>query len=428
VLSEGFGPGSFDLPDPTAGLTALKGYRASVVVSFDGTIDGAPAKWASTSTMLRNRDRHAGQLTVENTGDIPAPDPAWLLESAGTAYRRDAAGTCTAKPADPESSSLAELEPAGRLGGVIGGESIGHRVVAGIEADGYRFDERAVGQAGLAKSSGEVWVATDGGFVVSYDLTSTGGADLFGGGTEGTTTSKYELTDANVSVQIDVPDVCPPGLVQAPKLPDAANVIDAPGLTMYDTASTLADVLAFYDQQAPATGWTRVGDAAVGDTSATVDYTTGDGSVALIARKTAAGTRVNLLATTAPLGSGNGGGDSGVATGSVTLKVTGGHQFEATWELAAKFTSFRGFWTLTFQDPANPMPAGPFLTLILDPNNPILTFSDGRITIVDSAGACSAKIDHQDASGASGGFTCTGVKAIGASGPVDIEATFTVAA
>lgn len=182
----------------------------------------------------------------------------------------------------------------------MGGEPLGHQARAGIEADGYSFDERAVGDAGLARTTGEVWVATAGGFVVAYSMTSEGGTDLFGDGIEGTITWQYELTDMNAPAPIEVPEDCPEGLIEAPMLPDAANIVDAPGLLTYDTASTVADVLAFYEEHGPEVGWVPAGEPAVGDTSASVDYSNGDDFVTLIVRTTDSGARVNLWPVTNP--------------------------------------------------------------------------------------------------------------------------------
>src|SRR5215813_8449344 len=47
-----FGPGSFNLLMPTAGLSDLASYRATLTLSFDGTKAGQPQQWSHTYTML----------------------------------------------------------------------------------------------------------------------------------------------------------------------------------------------------------------------------------------------------------------------------------------------------------------------------------------------------------------------------------------
>jgi hypothetical protein len=420
--SPGFGAGPFQLAEPRAGLADLPSYRATLVQTFEGTDDGAAEQWTSTSVLVHATEPAVSTLRVENTGE----DPAVWVETGGVEYRADGSGDCTARTADPESPLVGRYGPAGALPGVIGAEPIGHRAVAGIEADGYRFDEAAVGQDGIADTTGEVWVATDGGFVVTYDMTSTGGAELFGDGVEGTLTWHYELADVGSRVTIDLPDGCPAAPIGAPVPDGATEIISGPGLLAFDTTASPTDVLAFYADHAENLGWTAAGDPLVADTGSSIDYKTSTGYVTILMRVTDAGTDVHIVAGDAPVTSA-GGGPPPSGTGTATIDMSGGHELNATWRFAPAFSAFQGTWTLTFEDPANPMPNGPFLTMLLQPDAPSLTFSEGGVTIIDSAG-CTFQIDHQDASGAAGSVSCTGLTALGASSPVDLTATFDVTA
>lgn len=429
-LGEAFGPGDFMLPDPVVGLTTLSSYRASLTVSFEGTDGDKPLTWTSTTMMLRTTDPTAAQVTVDNTGDIPQADPAYLAETGGTAYRGDQAGTCTAEAADPESSLVAVFEPAAELAGVIGAEPLGQKVVGGVDALGYGFDERAVGQPGVGHTTGEVWVAHDGGYVLAYTMTSEGSDDLFGDGVEGRITWQYELTDVNQPVAVEVPADCTAGLVDAPMPNDASIVVNAPGLLSYDTASSMADVLAFYQDASTGMGWAPAGESAVGDTGGSVEFIEGDTLISIIVTTTDAGSRVDVIIGDKPSdgGGGNGGSGGGGGQGDATFTLTGGHQAAGTWEFAPQFSFFGGgSWTMTFQDPTNPMPAGPFLTLTLASDDPNLSLSEGGVTIVAHADVCTFNIDHQDAGGASGTIDCKGAQAMGpASGGIDISITFDV--
>lgn len=427
-LSEAFGPGDFMLPDPTIGLTTLSGYRASLTVSFDGSDGGKPLTWTSTSVMLRTTDPAAAQVTVDNAGDIPKADPAFVAEVGGTAYSRDQTGTCTADAADPESSLVAVFEPAAELAGVMGAESLGQKVVGGVEALGYSFDERAVGQPGVGHTTGEMWLANDGGYVLAYTMTSDGTDDLFGDGVEGKITWLYELTDVNQTVVVEVPDDCLAGLVDAPMLPDAANVLRVPGLLSYDTASNTADVLAFYAAAGTDAGWVAAGDAAVGDTGAAVEYNKDDKVISIIVSTADTGSRVNVVIGDKASGGDGGGGGGGASQGTATFEMHGGHEASGTWTFAPQFSSFGGgSWTMTFEDPTNPMPAGPFLTLALAPDDPNLSLSEGGVTIIAHADVCTFNIDHQDAGGAVGTVNCTGAQSMGpSSGGIDISITFDV--
>lgn len=81
-----------------------------------------------------------------------------------------------------------------------------------------------LGQAGFATSTGEMWVATDGGYVVKYLQTTTGdGEDYF---SEGSTAPPPVTTadGVNEAVAVVAPVGCPSGLVNAPRPPDATKL------------------------------------------------------------------------------------------------------------------------------------------------------------------------------------------------------------
>jgi hypothetical protein len=124
-----------------------------------------------------------------------------------------------------------------------------------VQAAHHTFDERALTEAGLSKSAGELWLASEGGRLLRYRLTSSGDANYFGEGIQGAMSWDYELAQVNAPVTIELPADCPPGLVDAPMLPDAAQVERLPGLLQYETASSVQDVVAFYEKELPALGW-----------------------------------------------------------------------------------------------------------------------------------------------------------------------------
>jgi hypothetical protein len=153
--------------------------------------------------------------------------------------------------------------------------------------------------------------------------------------------------------------------------------------------------------------------------SANFDATTGSGGGAVAAPEEPAGEQPAAATASTAVAVATSG------AGTATVTMTGGHDANASWEFAPEYSMFAGTWTMTFQDPTNPMTAGgPFLTVLVVPDAPSLTFSDGLVTIVDSNGKCNLQLDRQDDSGAAGTMSCSGVEAIGATAPVDITATF----
>lgn len=290
-----FSPGAFNLLDTTAGLASLPSYKATLTISFDGIRDGQPSQWSKTYVMLTRRDTNSRQLTLEKTGDLSDLDVVIMVEADGATYEKRGENACTATVIEEGNSLSEQLEPAGLLNGVIGAEEAEAETVNDIASDKYTFDESAFGQSDIAQSTGEIWVASEGGYIVKYLLTTKGDADYFGEGIEGTLIWNYELTDINVPITFALPDDCPAGMVNAPLLPDAADVVNMPSLLTYTTVTSLADVAAFYQEQIPILGWTLLGEPTISDTAMVLTYTQGDQNLTVIITTDAGLTTVTIL-------------------------------------------------------------------------------------------------------------------------------------
>lgn len=292
------GPGSFDLPETRTGLAELSSYKAVLTVAFNGTRAGTPERRTTTYEMLYTAEPSARQLTIQSEGNAPdgAPESrALMAEMGGAGYELDEDGGCVATVFDPEDSIAPRWEPAGLLIGVFGAEEAGHETLNGLEVDHYTFDERALVQPGLSEATGEMWVASQGGFITRYTLTTRGDANYFGEGTEGTITWEYELTDVNVPVTIELPEDCPAGMVDAPLLPDASNVVNVPSVLAYDTASSVADAAAFYRERMPGLGWASDRTPVIDATMAVLEFTKGDETLTIMVTPTATSRKIRIL-------------------------------------------------------------------------------------------------------------------------------------
>jgi len=249
------GPGKFDYPDTAAGLAELSSFKASLTVSFDGTQNGQAAQWSNTSIFTYQKEPRARTLTFETTAVLEESQPNFRAEMDGAEYELFADGNCFARPLDPANSTIEFLNPIVAVTGVLGAEEAGHETVNGIETDHYTFDERAIAQAGLNTSSGELWVASQGGYLVRYHLKTEGDENYFGEGMAGTVTLNYELSEVDQVAAIQLPAGCPAGMVDAPVLPDAVNITDMPGLLQYETATSVLEARSFYEGELLKLGW-----------------------------------------------------------------------------------------------------------------------------------------------------------------------------
>lgn len=298
-----YGSGPFVLPDATIGIADLTGYKATLTISFDGTRAGASEKWTKTYTMLASREPAARQLTIETTGEAGTPTLVLKAEREGTAYTKIGEDACSSTPIQQGNTLSDQLEPAGFLNFIVGADEAGSETVNGLATKHYTFDQRALGQQGITESTGEVWVASEGGYVVKYVLTSKGKSGYFGEGLAGTLGWDYELTDPDQPITIQLPKDCPPDLVAAPSdpvdapmLPDAANVDNLDGVLSYDTSTSLKEAAAFYQGQLSSLGWQPAADPAVQDTIAYLTYTQEKKSMSIVITSDDQGTHVHIMA------------------------------------------------------------------------------------------------------------------------------------
>lgn len=266
-------PGEFNLPDPTAGLAALASYRATLVLSFTGTMDGRPYGWTETRE-LEVAAPALRRLTVTTEGLPDTPGRLVAITIGATLWERADDGACTAIAAAEAPAEA--IEPAALLPAFIGAEAAGEEAIAGIATLHYTFDERALGDAGIARTEGEVWVAADGGQIVRYRLTTTAGPDYFGPGIEGTATLEYDLAGiGEPAAAIELPADCPPGLVDLPLPAGAVPTINLPGLLAFATPLPVAEAVAFYREQLAVLGWEEQPVLFEADAATVLEFTTG---------------------------------------------------------------------------------------------------------------------------------------------------------
>lgn len=294
-----FGPGEFAFPDPQAGLDGLSSYKATLSVSFEGTRSGDAYQSSTIYTLLYSREPAGRALTIETTATLGEGEPTYLAEMNGVAYQRTAFGACTATALDPANSLIDWQHPSLRLSGVLGAEAAGHEAVNGVEAEHYTFDERALVQDVPNDSTGGLWVSTQNGYLVRYLLTTSGDEDIFGEGFDGTLVLDYELTEVNQPISIPLPNDCPQGMVDAPLLADASDVLKVPGMLRYESATSLEEAAAFYQEQIPGLGWSLSYEPAVTETNTILDFVKGEQALSVIITTREQGTSIVILLTLA---------------------------------------------------------------------------------------------------------------------------------
>jgi hypothetical protein len=154
--------------------------------------------------------------------------------------------------------------------------------VNGIPSRHYKFTKADVSllNPGWTNYTVDVWTAADGGYTVKSTFVGDG-EKIAGSGGKGHVEWQFDLLEANTDIQIKPPDTCAPGAgSDIPKMPDAADMIAMGPVTNYNTASSVADVVAFYQAQMPALGW-AAGTADTSATPAKLTFTKGSQTVTI---------------------------------------------------------------------------------------------------------------------------------------------------
>jgi hypothetical protein len=281
-------------PEPTAGeedlslnsrdvgLDKLKSYRVSWKSNWETTKDGKTGQttwdWSEEYT-AEPAALHFAWSGVDTSGQQQSGLEMWQIGDTTYMVSTDQDGnkSCSSfSSSDPEAGLKKGIFSPGMLGSVSGAKYTGTETVNGIPAKHYKYDEKGANLAGFGKMSGETWVAIDGGYVVKDIVNWEGGAGLFGAPTAAGESGKgswaWELKDPNGSFTITPPEGCESASKGLPIMPDATDKTTMGDLTLYKTASKLAEVMAFYQKEMAAAGWKQSGEPTSMEGFATVEF------------------------------------------------------------------------------------------------------------------------------------------------------------
>ena len=258
------------LSSVTSGLQSLDSYRSHFEMTFDGATGAEAEHWVYEMDAEYVREPFVQRVVMR----VPDTEEGFEIVYIGDRqYIVLEDGQCISTSADEGEKMDSEIfEP----DDIIGGLENARRVrpderVNGILCRHYTFDETSVMWAGFAHAEGEVWVAVDGDYVVRYALQADGKDPTTED--EGHIEWEYEISDVNVPITIEPPPGCEATESEFPIMPDATDMTTVGGMTMYTSASPLDDVLAFYQEQMQANGWSDTGDTFIASDTAMLSYT-----------------------------------------------------------------------------------------------------------------------------------------------------------
>lgn len=308
-----------------ADLSQLSAYRVSFVMGFDGESGGQPAKGRIEMALEQSKDPPARHLamsmegtTVEQAGGTNAMD---VYIMGDTVYMKNAAMgdswvSFSGSDADAFEQGFFAPDKQLELPDTVTCASQ-PETVNGISATHCSFTGKDVlgEEATYDSLQGDVWVAVDGNYIVKYTLKAEGyrpsKEDEKGLFDFGSVSFEYELKDVDSDFTITLPEEATQaggvdtgggagGAVETsdfPVLENAEEVTSMAGFLNYYTSSDIPDVIDFYRQELPASGWQENADQAyIGDDNAMLSFTQEGQTMMLTIVKE--DNRINVIITT----------------------------------------------------------------------------------------------------------------------------------
>jgi len=247
-----------------AGLDKLKSYRIKWQAEWKGTEAGSTQtvnwNWLEEFSSDPKALHWVWQLTDSKQTSKNINMEWWQISDTTYMLTKDASGKgeCLSFSSDDPSNQLTKgLFSPGALGSVKDAKYVGTETVNNVKTRHYKYDEKAVSLFASGKVSGDIWVATEGDFVVKETMTWSGVPGLFGLGssTKGDGKWAWEVTNINQPIAIKAPDNCGGQAADVPVMKDATEKSRFGDVLMYKTAAKIADVVAFYKKELAAAGW-----------------------------------------------------------------------------------------------------------------------------------------------------------------------------
>jgi hypothetical protein len=267
----------------TGGLAAFSSYKSAFTMTFAGKDEqGQPVNgtWTMEEDLIQQPRAQRVAMTTAGFSEGQAGNLGTfeIITIGDMSYMltQDAGGakSCISMSSGEATDSQQGLFNPDMIGGVSDAKYVGTETVNGVRAKHYAWKETSLPVFGFASSKGDVWMATDGDYVVKYLAEATGKGTLFGSAQEeGTITVEYNLTDVNGSFTIEVPAECEGPATDIPVMADAQDKSTFGEMISYSSASALADVTNFYKAEMPNNGWQASGEPMIAEGFATLEFT-----------------------------------------------------------------------------------------------------------------------------------------------------------
>lgn len=261
-----------DLANLEEGLTQFDSYRLQIMLSVTSTDDQNNETTAFIQIEMANiTDPPAASvsMTAEGVEDFEEFGSLSMAQVDGVSYMTlPGLGCITSTEEGDLMDSFGSdfLDTANVTDDLDEARFIGEDVINGIEVLHYQVDSSMLDEEDDVEDiAGDIYIAKDGGYLVSMTIDGTGPMDFFGTGedTYGSMHIEYHLTDINQVSEIAIPEECNESAAGGSEFPiaeDAYELSSFAGFTSYKSDLALSEIIEFYETVLAEEGWTKVED------------------------------------------------------------------------------------------------------------------------------------------------------------------------
>jgi hypothetical protein len=255
-----------DLETAAANLDNFDSYRLDMTLTFAGSVDGDPRSGTMRFQTAFVAEPSASQVVVSFEGDLSegteGVESLTFTEIGDRSYTVLPGFGCMTGSADGLGGMTGEFDDFADteniLGEIRGADYLGEETIGGVRTFHYRFDESQLDpDSDFDEMEGHIYVGQENPYIVRMVVDGTGRLDLFDEEAIEASTMylEYNITDVNVPIVIEAPAECIGAGSEYPVMDGATNLASMAGFTSYEVNASLEDVVAFYEKQLAAQGY-----------------------------------------------------------------------------------------------------------------------------------------------------------------------------
>lgn len=252
----------------------LESYRYEITISATGTDENGEAVNESMVMLMSYvTDPPAMSLTVSTLGNSDSMfdmSGFSMVQMNGMSYTVFPEMGCMAFPAEEDLFAdplLDEFSPDTILEDLENVRFVGEETRSGIRVLHYTFDETSFPNEEVEEiefARGDLYIAKEGGFLVSMIIELEGNADDFLSAADMVTSDvmvrmEFNIKDINQPIEIVLPEGCEEQTADSlnyPVLEDATDLFNMFGMVTYITAVSPAEAIEFYKESMAELGYT----------------------------------------------------------------------------------------------------------------------------------------------------------------------------